>query len=157
MDTYISGRPACDGFVLLSPEAPNFGSRPGWKSQRHDPQSTDECASTFEKNPLACQHLIYVFLVSSSGANSSSNDLASLEMNSNLFTKAIRPARALAQSKLGSRPKIQQCLNKGAHLHASAIRIGRREECKRATDSRLPGGKRVCPLYHPATFRWPPC
>nr|AXS58634.1 mitochondrial chaperone DnaJ homeolog p [Epichloe coenophiala] len=64
-------------------------------------------------------------------------------MNSNLFTKAIRPARALAQSKLGSRPKMQQCLNKGAHLHASAIRIGRRDECKRATDSRLPGGKRA--------------
>lgn len=85
-----------------------------------------------------------MFLVSSSGASSSFNDLASLEMNSNLFTTAIRPARALAQSKLGSRPKIQQCLNKGAaHLHASAIRIGRRDECKRATDSRVPGGKRA--------------
>ncbi|KAG5988452.1 hypothetical protein E4U43_004747 [Claviceps pusilla] len=73
-------------------------------------------------------------------------------MNSNLLTKAIRPARTLAQRKLGSRPKLPQCLTSAAaqQLHTSAIkRVGCRDGCRRASDARVSCGKRA---FHSTNF-----
>ncbi|KAG5980739.1 hypothetical protein E4U55_003707 [Claviceps digitariae] len=71
-------------------------------------------------------------------------------MNSSLLTKAIRPARALAQRKLGGRPGLQQCLHNGAQLHTVAIkRVECRDGCKRATNARLSCGKRA---FHSTSF-----
>ncbi|KAG6039106.1 hypothetical protein E4U41_003246 [Claviceps citrina] len=66
-------------------------------------------------------------------------------MNSNLFTKTIRPARALAQRKFGGRPKLRPCLNSGPQLHTSAVRAACRDECRRVTHGCVSGGKRRDP------------
>ncbi|KAG6010103.1 hypothetical protein E4U21_000137 [Claviceps maximensis] len=70
-------------------------------------------------------------------------------MNSNLLTKAIRPARALAQRKLGGRPKLQHCLNNSAQLHNSAIKRARRDGCKRASVVHVSCAKRA---FHSTNF-----
>ncbi|KAG6120748.1 hypothetical protein E4U13_006065 [Claviceps humidiphila] len=67
-------------------------------------------------------------------------------MNSSLVTKAIRPARALAQPKFGGRSRrLPQCLNNGngAQLHTSTVRIGCRDGCKRARHDSISSGKRT--------------
>ncbi|KAG5930213.1 hypothetical protein E4U42_002615 [Claviceps africana] len=65
-------------------------------------------------------------------------------MNSNLLSRALRPARALAQRKLAGRSQLPQCLNKSAPVHTLAIRrVGCRDGCKRAADARVFCGRRA--------------
>ncbi|KAK2608959.1 mdj1 protein precursor [Conoideocrella luteorostrata] len=76
-------------------------------------------------------------------------------MNSNLLAKAVAPVRAIAQSKFGGGPKIQQCLNKGAQLHAAAFRAGSRERCTRVFASGIPSGKRAFHSTNPVSQKDP--
>ncbi|KAM4057005.1 DnaJ domain-containing protein [Hirsutella rhossiliensis] len=68
-----------------------------------------------------------------------------LTMNSSLLTKAVAPARVLAQSQFVGRPKIRECIGKGARIHTAAIRVVSKDKSRRITLS----GPRRC--FHATT------
>ncbi|KAK5998645.1 DnaJ-like protein [Cladobotryum mycophilum] len=64
-------------------------------------------------------------------------------MNSNLLLKAAGPVRVLAQGQLSGRPKLQQCLRKGAQLHTASYRRGSHDRPTTRKDQSSPSQKRT--------------
>ncbi|KAJ6444631.1 molecular chaperone DnaJ [Purpureocillium lavendulum] len=52
-----------------------------------------------------------------------SDELLRLNMNSSLLTKAAAPARVLAQTQLAGRPKLRECVGRGARIHTTSYRV----------------------------------
>ncbi|POR36206.1 DnaJ, mitochondrial, partial [Tolypocladium paradoxum] len=72
----------------------------------------------------------------------SSDELLRLSMNSSLLTKAAAPARVLAQCQFASRPKLRECISKGARIHTTAFRVGSRDRSTSPRQHKLPPSRR---------------